>query len=321
MSLIVPNTAALARFAEAMEKLTDKGGDPSKIGFAVSGGPDSMAMMALAKQHIGTGVKAATVDHGLRAEAADEAAFVARFCAEHGIAHETLKVTTPITGNLQSGARAARYALLDEWATRTGCDWIATAHHADDQLETLLMRVARGAGISGLSGVRARNVRIIRPLLGFTKAELEAICADADIVPCRDPSNTDMDFDRARMRRWLQDAETPFDPKAAVRSASALSEASDALEWAAHRLYAERVVRNANGHVQINPDGIPAELQRRLLLLAIAQIDADAAPRGALMDRALAALRRGEKIMVGEVVCTGGAMWELSLAPPRRSGS
>ncbi len=271
-------TAATTRIAAALATLTNGGGNAGNIGFAVSGGPDSMAMLHLARLHFGAGVKAATVDHRLRVEAADEAAFVRDYCAANGIAHDILNVETAITGNIQSGARAARYALLEKWADTNGIQWIATAHHADDQLETLLMRIARGAGISGLSGVRARNQRIIRPLLVFTKAELEAICAQAKITPCRDPSNANADFDRVRMRQWLDRADSPFEPLAAVRSASALAEASEALEWAAQKLFAERAKIDGENQIEINPDGIPAELQRRLLLLAIAQHDATLRP-------------------------------------------
>jgi tRNA(Ile)-lysidine synthase len=319
----MPDTLDIAeyasRFATAIASLTNNAGNPSNIGFAVSGGPDSMAMLSLAQQHFGSGVKAATVDHRLRAAAADEARFVHDFCSANGIAHAILNVDTAITGNVQAAARVARYALLEQWADAHGIEWIATAHHADDQLETLLMRVARGAGISGLSGVRARNQRIIRPLLAFTKAELEAICADAGITPCRDPSNSNADFDRVRMRQWLGRTDSPFEPLAAVRSATALAEAGDALEWAAQRLVDERVTFDGENRTQIDPDGIPAELQRRLLLLALAQIDDSLAPRGALIDRALSTLRDGGKIMVGNIMCTGGRYWQLSPAPPRKT--
>lgn len=311
--------AATTRMAAALATLTNDGGNAGNIGFAVSGGPDSLAMLHLARLHFGEGIKAATVDHGLRAEAADEAAFVHDYCSANRIDHDILNVETAITGNIQSSARAARYALLEKWADGGGIQWIATAHHADDQLETLLMRVARGAGISGLSGVRARNQRIIRPLLGFTKAELEAICANAGLTPCRDPSNDNADFDRVRMRQWLDRADSPFDPLAAVRSASALDEAGEALEWAARKLFAERVTVYADNRIQIDPEGIPSELQRRLLLLSIERIDASLAPRGELMDRALSTLRTGGKIMVGNILCTGGRYWELSPAPTRRT--
>jgi tRNA(Ile)-lysidine synthase len=305
-----------ARFAAALAQLTVGNAD-GRIGFAVSGGPDSVAMLILAAQHLGASISAATVDHGLRPEAAQEAAFVAQFCAEKGIAHRILNVAAPITGNVQAGARAARYALLEQWANDTGCHWIATAHHANDQLETLLMRIARGAGISGLSGIRLKYGRIIRPLLGFTKAELEEICAEAGVVPCRDPSNSNLDFDRIKMRQWLSEKGMPIDPLAALRSTSALQQASEALEWTALRLLDERVSLQ-DGSIEIDASSIPAELQRRLLLLSLRKIDPAAAPRGELMDRALDTLKKGGKIMIGDVICRGGDRWHLAPAPPRK---
>jgi tRNA(Ile)-lysidine synthase len=309
---------AASRFAASLEALTGCSVRDIKIGLAVSGGPDSMAMLILAHRMLGGALQAATVDHRLRPEAAEEAAFVAAYCAAQGIAHQTLIVETPITGNVQSAARTARYALLNAWADETGRDWIATAHHADDQLETLLMRIARGAGISGLSAIRPRNGKVIRPMLSFTKAELEAICEAADVSPCRDPSNSNDDFDRVRMRQWLAQRDTPFEPRAALRSVTALAQSHEALEWTAERLATERLTSPDFSTIIIDPLNIPAELQRRLLLRAIASLEPSLSPRGTAIDRALDALRNGEKIMIGNWLCTGGATWTIAPAPPRR---
>jgi tRNA(Ile)-lysidine synthase len=267
---------------------------------------------------LGTELHAATVDHGLRAEAADEAAFVAAFCAERDIPHQTLFVDAPINGNIQSSARTARYVLLQKWAEEVGCDWIATAHHADDQLETLLMRIARGAGVSGLSAIRARNGNIIRPLLGFTKAELEAVCDHAQIKPCYDPSNADVDFDRVRMRQWLAQSDHPFNPIATARSTVALAQSDEALEWMAEQLSRDRITVSDSATIRIDPAEVPAELQRRLLLRAIAMLDPELNPRGTVIDRALGALRMGGKAMVGNWLCSAGKQWIVTAAPPRR---
>ena len=145
-----------ARFREAVERLSGRQAD-AQFGIAVSGGPDSMALLWLALNAFPGRVMAATVDHGLRPEAADEAAMVAAFCARHGVPHATLRPARPITGNIQSQARTARYALLDQWRMDNGVGWLMTAHHAGDQIETMLMRLNRGAGVGGLAGVRARN--------------------------------------------------------------------------------------------------------------------------------------------------------------------
>ena len=98
-------------------------------------------------------MEAATVDHGLRPDAADEAAEVARVCAMLGVPHATLAVTVP-EGNVQNEARTARYAALAEWMARQGLAALLTAHHADDQAETLLLRLNRASGVAGLAGVR-----------------------------------------------------------------------------------------------------------------------------------------------------------------------
>jgi tRNA(Ile)-lysidine synthase len=288
------------------------------MGFAISGGPDSLAMLLLAAEAYPGRIAAATVDHGLRPEAADEAEFVARLCAERGIIHTVLTPGEPITGNIQSAARKARYALLDRWATETGCDYIATAHHADDQLETMLMRLARGSGVDGLSGIRSVNGRIIRPLLGFSKAELIRICYDAGVTPVHDPSNDNADFDRVRIRQFLETSPHPFDPVAATRSASAMEQASEALDWMATNL-SDRIKQSQDG-ISLDPAALPRELQRRLLLNALKMIDPDIRPRGDSIDRALYSLRAGETITLGNILCKGGPIWLLSPAPKRRNG-
>jgi tRNA(Ile)-lysidine synthase len=142
---------------------------------AVSGGPDSLALLLLAHAAMPGLVEAATVDHGLRSESADEAAFVAEICGKLGVPHATLKVTVG-AGNLQAEARAARYAALAGWMAERGLAALATAHHADDQAETLILRLNRGSGVAGLAGVRARGLvpgtrlPLLRPLLGWRRA-------------------------------------------------------------------------------------------------------------------------------------------------------
>ncbi|MGD9665700.1 MAG: tRNA lysidine(34) synthetase TilS, partial [Novosphingobium sp.] len=167
----------IARFAGDLAQLWPEGG---KLGLAVSGGPDSLALLLLAEAVAPGRIEVATVDHGLRPESADEADMVAQICAENRLRHETLKVTVP-SGNVQDAARGVRYNALADWATRRGLDAVATAHHADDQAETLLMRLNRASGVAGLAGVRARgkipgiDVPVLRPLLGWRRAELVEI--------------------------------------------------------------------------------------------------------------------------------------------------
>ena len=181
---------------------------PSVV-LAVSGGPDSMALMHLARRWLEMkgrpAVAVATVDHGLRAESKAEAAFVADQARKLGFAHTTLEWMgeKPKTG-IQAAARRARYDLLASHARSCGMACIVTAHTEDDQAETLLMRLRRGSGIDGLAAmapVSDRNgAAIVRPLLGFSKARLTA-CLRALSVPfLRDPSNENAAFERVRLR-------------------------------------------------------------------------------------------------------------------------
>jgi tRNA(Ile)-lysidine synthase len=308
--------AAIDRFTGAIHRLTMS--ENARILLAVSGGPDSLAMLVLAHEAMPGRIMAATVDHGLRPEARHEAEYVAEICRPRAIPHQILQPGAAMTGNIQSAARAARYALLEAAADDLGCDHIATAHHADDQLETLLMRLARGSGVDGLAGIRARNGRIIRPLLGFAKDELERLCASAGVDPVRDPSNDNADFDRVAMRQWLATGPHPLDPIRAARSAAALADSSAALDWMTATLARERVSVQGDS-IHCNANGLPFELQRRLLLCALRQITPGIDPRGDAVERTLADLSAGKTVTLGGILCTGGSPWRFSPAPPRRS--
>ena len=295
------------------------GKDSARIGVAVSGGPDSLALLLLMQECFSGRVFAATIDHQLRPEAAAEAQLVAQICAQRSIPHAILTPPAPITGNLQSAARAARYALLEQWADANQCAYIATAHHADDQLETILMRLARGSGVDGLSGVRTVNGRIIRPLLAFAKSELSEICLGAGVAAVQDPSNLDLDFDRVRMREWLAASPGPLNPDAAVRSAAALADASEALVWMTDRLAVDRIAQNA-AEITLNPAELPHELLRRLLVTALALLQPETSHRGAAIDRGITSLLAGQTITLGNVLCKGGSVWHFTPAPPRSQG-
>ncbi len=262
-------------------------------------------------------IVAATVDHGLRSEAAQEASFVSDICRRLGIPHATLKPDQPITGNLQSAAREVRYALLHRHADAQQCSWIATAHHADDQLETFVMRLARGCGVDGLSGIRPVNGRVIRPLLDLSKARLESICGDAGISPMRDPSNDDTDFDRVRIRHWLEQNELPFGSGDVVKSSRALAEASQALDWMTENLADERIEKQDDG-LALRAAGLPAEIKRRLLLRAVQKLQPGYMARGEAVTQAILSLGNGGKTMLGDIILTGGDIWRLSPAPPRK---
>ncbi len=308
-----PPEPAVKRFEADVHALI--GASPPRLGLAVSGGPDSIALLLLVHA-AGFACAAATVDHGLRPEGADEAAFVSDICVRLGVPHATLALGQRGRGNLSDWARSARYAALDAWRETLGCGVLLTAHHADDQLETMIMRLNRGAGVGGLSGVRARRGNIARPLLGWRKSELEALVAGCGITAVNDPSNRDDRFDRARLRKAL-DGATWLDPIAAARSAAALGEAEDALAWTAET-YGASLVTREGGVVALDPSDLPREIVRRILLSCLRQIAPDADPRGDGLDRLISALERGQTVTLCGVKCRGGLCWLFSLAPPRR---
>ncbi|WP_022681403.1 tRNA lysidine(34) synthetase TilS [Sphingobium bisphenolivorans] len=294
-------------------------GDAShaRFGVAVSGGPDSMALLDLALRAFPDRVEAATVDHGLREGSAAEAAMVADWCRERSVPHVTLHPDDPVRGNLQQWARRQRYHLLEAWRAERRIDWLLTAHHADDQLETLLMRLNRGAGVNGLAGVRARQGHVLRPLLGMRKPALIAYAADRSLPYADDPSNHDPRFDRAVLRRALADAEWIV-VEAAGRSAAALGEAEEALDWTVD-MFETRHVRAEGAAWLLDRTDFPRELLRRLLLRLFKRADPQGIPpRGEALDRAIAAAQRGEKVSVGHCLLKGGAEWTVLLAPRRR---
>lgn len=309
-----PTPDRIARFRTGLEALIGRPAD--RFGVAVSGGPDSVALLVLAQTAYPGRIAAATVDHGLRPESRDEAATVAALCAELKLGHSILRPAEPIAGSVQAQARRVRYALLEEWRRERGLEWVLTAHHADDQAETLLMRLNRGSGTGGLRGVRPVNGRVVRPLLGWRRAELAHIVDEAGLQAIADPSNFDERFDRARLRRQL--ALAPWINAAAfARSAQALAEVDEAVEWAVDRLVAERSAGGAES-LRLDARDLPGELRRRLLLRALRCIAPTAEPRGDALTRLLATLEAGGTATLAGVKCSGGAPWRFEPAPPRR---
>lgn len=310
---------AVQRLSADLDVLTSA---DAVIGVAVSGGPDSLALLLLAAAARPDQVEAATVDHGLRAESAAEAATVAEVCAKLGIPHRTLPADwpEPPASGIQAAARAMRYRLLNEWAIDRGLGTVATAHHADDQAETLLMRLFRGAGVGGLGGTRSRRalseeVMLIRPLLGWRKVELETIVAGAGLTAADDPSNRDPHYDRSRVRRWLAEADW-IDPARLAVSASAIRDADEAVDWALAPLIGSQIKRDGDALI-IEPGDLPRELKRRLLLAAFAELGAPS-PRGPELMRAIDALELGETVTLSGLKLEGGAQWRLANAPPRK---
>ncbi len=277
-----------------------------------------MAMLLLAHAAIPGGFEVATVDHGLRSDAREECALVVAACEVRGVACEVLGIDVA-EGNLQAMARQARYAALGAWAGARGLAAIATAHHIDDQAETLLMRLNRGSGVAGLAGVReagqheAVPVPVIRPLLGFRRAELSAVVASETVA--QDPSNSDPRFDRVRMRANLADCDW-LDPSAIAQSASILSEAYEALQSYADLLWPQAVRQEGDGYVLSPVEA--REMNRRLLARIMEQLGGR--PRGSDVARLLLRLERGEGGNVAGVLATvEGGSWFLRPEPPRKT--
>lgn len=312
--------ALIERFNLDCARLGIKEGET--IGLAVSGGPDSLALLLLAAAARPGGVTVATVDHQLRPAAAEEARMVATLCARIGVPHAILPVSVADDpAGLQAAARAARYAALGRWASEIGAPVIATAHHLDDQAETVLMRLGRGAGVGGLSGIRRARamddgVRLIRPLLDWRKAELIAVCAAAGLIPADDPSNSDPRFDRTRARALLAGGWPA--PERLAATAAHLADAEAALGWASEAEFARRVKIEQDG-LTLDPAGLPTELLRRLVMLALAQVGGSWGGDGPAVGRLIDRLRRGDHATLGRVSVAPGLRWHFRKAPPRRS--
>lgn len=292
-----------------------------RIGIAVSGGPDSLALLLLAHGAFGPQIEAVTVDHGIRPEAAGEAAFVGHICETMGVPHTVLQLLRrPRRGNLSAKLRELRYAQLYEWAEAHGVTWLMTGHHADDQLETMVMRLNRGAGTAGLSAIRARNGLTLRPLLGWRRAELAAIVRAAGLEPIDDATNHDERYDRARLRKALADVDW-LDPLAVARTAHAMEEADTALAWASVQAGNARCRRD-DGAIIFDSSDLPREIQRRVVLACLRLLVPKAAPTGTKLTRLHSELERGKRITLEGILATAdGARWRFELAPPRRSGT
>lgn len=310
--------ALVERFGKALDRLNPTG---DRIGLAVSGGPDSMAMLLLAHQAIPGDFEVATVDHGLRSEAKDECALVVAACEARGVPCEVLSVDIG-DGNVQAQARAARYEALGNWAMRRELSVVATAHHADDQAETMLMRLNRGSGVAGLAGVRRSQPlgktsgKLIRPLLEFRRGELESVIASAGQQVVHDPSNMDDRFDRVRIRSALADCNW-LDPAALATSASNLAEAYEALQAYAAQLWPEMVKETPDGFL-LRP-GPSREMNRRLLAQVMEHLGGR--PRGGDVARLLLRLEAGKGGNVAGVLAKNDESgWQLTREPPRRAG-
>lgn len=296
---------------------------PAKLGIALSGGGDSMALMHLLHDCFGSGevqLFAATVDHGLRPGSADEAAAAGAAAARLGIPHEVLHwADRPQDGNLQAQARAARYELLCGWARQHGIPVLALGHTADDQAETVLMRMARASGVTGLSGMAARRthkgVTLLRPLLDVTRSELRRYLEARGVDWAEDPSNEDTRFERVRVRKALEHlAPLGLTPEVLAGVARNMSKAREALDW-----YVFLAARDL-AHVQAGAvvlcqrkfRTLPVEISHRLLVRAVQWVSGAAyPPRRVPMEKAVQAARNGSSATLAgcHLVSTAKQVW------------
>jgi tRNA(Ile)-lysidine synthase len=325
VALLSPEGRLVERFAADLDALVEPG---TRLGLAVSGGPDSLALLLLAAAARPGEVEAATVDHGMRAEAVAEAEMVAGLSERLDVPHTLLQIEwdVPPSSAIQEQARDVRYGALAAWMSERSLDALVTGHQLDDQAETLVMRLARGSGVRGLKGMRPASVvpgqpdlKLLRPLLGWRRSELEGICAAAGLEPAADPSNLDERFERVRTRRALADTDLlPAD--ALARSAANLAAADEALDWAAGEEWRARV-EQSDSEIRYRPSAAPAEVRRRVVARAIARLATEGAGQelgGRELDRLIGEVEAGRTATLRGVRCSGGSEWCFAPAGARR---
>ncbi|MCD0420104.1 tRNA lysidine(34) synthetase TilS [Rubrivivax sp. JA1024] len=282
----------------------------------------------------------ATVDHGLRPEAAQEARAVKRLAASLDLPHRTLRWrgAKPASG-IQAAARAARYPLLAEAALRAGATHIMTAHTRDDQAETVLMRLSRGSGIAGLAAMARETERdgvvLARPLLDVPKARLLATLAKAGIGFATDPSNVDPRFARPRWRELMPMlAAEGCDARSLARLAARAARADAALErmadGAEQFLASSRGASDRPGIDAVAFSGLPAEIRIRLLVRSLTQQGYEGPPELGKVEALASALQlamtsaapagkiRLRQTLAGAVVTLTKDRLVIAPAPPRR---
>lgn len=323
----MPAVDTPAPFAdEELRLLFQSLADCRAVALAVSGGADSLALMLLVRRWSDLlarppAVTVLTVDHRLRTGSADEAEMVASVAVGLGFRHQTLRWegAKPETG-IEAAAREARYALLADAARKQGIGDIVTAHHAEDQAETVLMRIGHGSGLAGLRGMRAHrllagDVELHRPLLSVPKERLEAVARAAGLVPVDDPSNKDARFLRARLRmarRALETAGIGFEGIAL--SAQRLARANEAIEYYVERLLDEAAVTDSFATVRLQLPAYrnaPIEVRLRALGRILAAVGARDWPpvkgkRLEALDASLVSEAPVKRTLLGAVLASDG---------------
>ncbi len=279
-----------------------------RIGLAVSGGPDSLALMQLVARwreagSAGPELAVLTVDHGLRPESREEAELVGRTASALRLPHEILnwEKGEPPAASLQEKARQARYDLMAAYCHAHNIPALVTAHHLDDQAETFLMRLKRGSGLDGLAAIPERGawagIVILRPLLDVPKARLIATLSDAGLPFALDPSNADPRFERARMRQ-RSDAllALGLSPEALALSVRRLRRAREALDRTTCEFLARHSAMSEAGYATVDRESFstaPREIALRALAQLIAIVGGGEMPvQLAKLENLLAALEK-----------------------------
>ena len=255
----------------------------SRILAACSGGPDSLALVHILhrlKAEYGFSVAVAHVNHMLRPEAAEEAEFVEAFATSLGLTCSVTNINVLAyskankISSQEEAARLLRYQYLRRIAAEWGGAQIATGHHRDDQVETVLLNFLRGAGSGGLRGMKPLNGDVMRPLLAVSRPEIEAYCEEQGLQPRHDSTNFTTEYRRNRIRLELLPAlEESYNPairEAIWRLASLVGAEHDYICGEAAKLWGK--VATAGDSITIESQGLaalPVALQRELIRQAI----------------------------------------------------
>lgn len=235
-----------------------------RVVVAVSGGPDSLALLSVLREIVPAFPLHLTVahfDHGWRAESRADRDFVASMAATWGYDFRTARAADDIP-HTENAARTARYAYLRHVAADTDSTAIALGHTQDDQVETLLLHLLRGSGSKGLGAMRRRDGDLARPLLDISRKDIEAYLVQLHLTPIRDATNDDPRFTRNRLRQELMPAIDAFDPAARdllARTADILSEEDRFIEAQLANL-PDDIATNREAFARL-----PPALQRRVI--------------------------------------------------------
>ncbi|KQI71218.1 hypothetical protein AN191_14430 [Loktanella sp. 5RATIMAR09] len=290
------------------------------MGLAVSGGGDSIALMQLAARlRPADTLRAISIDHGLRPEAKGEIALVAAQAGKLGIDHAVVDWTWDGKGNLQAAAREGRWAAVRDWAVMHDLSTVWFGHTEDDQVETLLMRLARGSGIDGLTAMYPLTLRdglqVFRPLLGLSRADLRAWLMQQKITWAEDPSNDDPRFDRVRARQMFGHLQAlGMTRKRLLQTVDHMQAAHLSLQEAALG-FARRHVRQDAGDLILAPaalDLAKADAPRRVMAAAFSWVGSRSyRPRFEQLLETVAQARKGITMTLGGCIMTpdeGGAV-------------